>query len=210
MRRNFDLSAVLAALGAVIVIAALFFDWYEPGLSAFEAFEIVDWALLALALAALAILLGESLSSSPPTGRLPWVAGAIGLLVVAELADAPPAAAGAGREIGAWLALAGVVVLGLGVALSLLRISITVDIAERERRRRRMRAVDARGEQPSQASPAAAAPDRASGLWKRPDESRSKGQVEGETDPSQATDRVSLDPERTQPLPAVESPDRDE
>lgn len=212
MRRNFDLSAVLAALGAVIVIVALFFEWYDPGLTAFEAFEVVDWALLGLALAALAILATESLASAPPSGRLPWVAGAIGLLVLAQIIDAPPAAAGAERELGAWLALAGVVLLGLGVALALLRISVTIDVAERERRRR-MRAVDARGDDDSAGAggSTAASAATAGGLWKRPDDAESKGRVEGESSPAQTAGpgAAQPDPDRTQPLPTTERPARD-
>lgn len=208
MRRNFDLSAVLAALGAVLVIVALFFEWYQPGLSAFDAFEIVDWALLGLALAALALLAAESLATAPPSGRLPWIAGAMGLLVVAEIIDPPPAAAGSDRELGAWLALGGVVLLTAGVALALLRISVSIDVAGRDRRRRTA-AVDARASDDGDADAGAPATG-AAGLWKRPDSAQSQGRVEGESSSStSSTAAPAPDPEHTQPLPPVERPDRE-
>lgn len=210
MRRNFDLSTVLAALGAVNVVVALFFEWYDPGLSAWDVFEIVDWALLALALFALAVLAAETFGTAPPSQRMPWIAGAMALLVVAELIDAPPAAAGSERAFGAWLALGGIVLLVAGVGLALLRISVTIDVAGRERRRRTA-AVDAR------ASDGPATTDATGGgLWKRAPAGKAKGQVEGEPGPSGAAARpaapaadapADADLDRTQPLPPTGRPD---
>lgn len=219
MRRNFDLSAALAALGAAIVVVALFFEWYEIGLSAWEAFEIVDWVLLALAIVALASLAGELAGRVPPNGRLPWIVGAIALLVFAMLIDPPPAAAESERAFGAWLALGGVLLLVAGMVLALMRISVTIDVADRERRRRTT-AVDARasdsaaGAKGDEAAAASDAPvpgaAAASGLWKRPSEDKPKGRVEGESAPSEApTTATPADPDRTQPLPPTERPSDD-
>ncbi|HEU4658067.1 MAG TPA: hypothetical protein VFR97_11095 [Capillimicrobium sp.] len=225
MRRTFDLSTVLAALGAVLVIVALFLEWYEPGLSAWDVFEVVDWALLALAAGALALVIAETTGAAAPSRRLPWVAGTIAFLVVAEVIDAPPAVAGAERAIGAWLALGGAFLLVAGVALALLQISVRIDVGDRERRRRtaavdaRVAASRARDEGRGRADePAAAAEDTGgdagreprSALWKRPDEGKSKARVEGETSPpAGVSPGPAEDPDRTQPLPAVEPRERD-
>ncbi|HEY8584801.1 MAG TPA: hypothetical protein VIL49_17705 [Capillimicrobium sp.] len=220
MRRNFELSSVLAALGALIVLIALFFEWYEPGLSAWDAFEIVDWALIALAILAL-VSVAEDLRGRPgPSPRLPWVAGAIGLLVLSQLIDPPPVVAGAERAFGAWLALAGVLLLWGGVVLALLSISVRIHVAGRERRRRTS-AVDARAgaregdDDGDAAAPSSteAVPGGGSALWKRPS-GKSKGQVEGEPSPSDsgAADAAAVpapDPDRTQPLSPSQRPDAD-
>ncbi len=144
MRRNFDLSTGLVAIGAVAVLVSLFLDWYAPGLSAWDAFELADWLLAALAAGALVVLFAETVGTAPPTRRLAWISGIVALVVVAQLLDPPPAASGAEREVGAWIALGGAVLMVTGVVLALMRISVTIDVAARERRRRTS-AVDARG-----------------------------------------------------------------
>ena len=53
MRHRIDLGAGLVALGAIGLLVSLFLDWYSPALSAWDAFEIVDWALVLCAVAAL-------------------------------------------------------------------------------------------------------------------------------------------------------------
>jgi hypothetical protein len=220
LRRNFDLSTVLVALGAIAVIIALFLDWYGPGLSAWDVFEIVDWALLALAVVALVVLASEAFGTAAPSRRLPWIAAVMTLLVVAEIIDAPPAVRGADREIGAWIALGGVVVLAGGVILALMRISVTIDVADRERRRRTAavdarasdRETDAAGEAPAGgAPPVAGGATGASALWKRPEDREPKGPVEAEASSGRPAPEVAApdDPDRTQPLTPTERPNRD-
>jgi hypothetical protein len=196
LRRNFDLSTGLVAIGAAAVLVSLFLDWYVPGLSAWDVFEIVDWALVALAAGALVVLGGEASATTPPTQRLAWIAGLVALLVVSQLIDPPPAVPDdASREVGAWIALAGAALMVTGAVLRLMRISVTIDVAERERRRRTA-AVDARGHGEARDEAAAASPspagssstaaaEPASNLWKGP---------------------AADDPDRTQPLPPAERP----
>jgi hypothetical protein len=200
-RTNYDLSTALVAIGAVAVLVSLFLNWFDPGLNAFDAFELTDWLLVALAVGALVVIGMESWSGGgAPSNRLAWICGALAFLVVAQLLDPPPLARGADREIGAWLALGGAVLMVAGAVLALAEISVTIDVTERERRRR-MAAVDARaeaedaGEAPTSTS---TSPERpaGSGLWQAPSSTLAP-------DPKPPAD----DPDRTQPLRPRERPD---
>src|SRR3954454_10652951 len=157
MRQRIDLGAGLIALGAVALLISLFLDWYSPGITAWDAFEIVDWALAACALAA---LLGVGIAlrdgTSAPSG-LPAVIGAAVLLVVSQIVDPPPAAHGQPRDTGAWIALGGVALMVLASALAAASISVTVDVRGRERRRR-VAAVDRREAATTRRDPVAAPP----------------------------------------------------
>lgn len=137
MTRRFDIGPILLGLGAVLLLVALFLDWYGP-LTAWNAFEITDILLAALAVAGLAGAVGllapelEYLEQR----AIPWIVGAAFVLVAAELLDPPPGAGGESLGTGAWLALAAAVVMVLGVVLALGRVSFAVAVEGRDRRRR--------------------------------------------------------------------------
>jgi hypothetical protein len=182
LRHKLDLGSALVALGALLLAVALFLDWYEPGLSAWDAFEVVDWLLAGLVVIT---LVGLALGPGADLRRwVPVLAGAALFLVVAQVIDPPPAAAEASRETGAWLALAAGLLMASGIAMSLASISVTVDVRERERRRR-VAAVDRRE------AAAAAAPEPAPPPPPAPPRAR-------------APPPAASDPERTQPLSPVE------
>ena len=136
MTRRFDIGPVLLALGALLLLVSLFLDWYGP-LTAWNAFEVTDVLLAALAIVALVAAVGLLAPELEYVEQrfLPWIAGATFVLVVAELLDPPPAAAG-GLELrtGAWLALASAVVMVIGTVLSLGRVSLNVAVEGRDRR----------------------------------------------------------------------------
>jgi hypothetical protein len=172
MRRNFDLSTVLVGIGAIAVLVSLFLDWYAPGLRAWDVFEIADWALFALAAGALVVLAAETTTAAPPGQRLGWICGIVALIVIAELLDPPPAAHGAGRELGAWVALGGGALMVAGAVMAMSQISVTIGVAQRERRTRTA-AVDARAADEaaaarSGASESGGASGSASELWQSP------------------------------------------
>jgi hypothetical protein len=137
LTRRFDIGPILLGLGAVLLLVALFLDWYGP-LTAWNAFEITDILLAALAVAGLAGAVGllapelEYLEQR----AIPWIVGAAFVLVAAELLDPPPGAGGESLGTGAWLALAAAVVMVLGVVLALGRVSFAVAVEGRDRRRR--------------------------------------------------------------------------
>ena len=142
-QQKIDVGSGLVALGALVLIVSLFLEWYAPSLAAFDVFEFLDWALIACSVA---ILVGAG-AMLAGTGRMPGWLPAVALaaifIVVSQIIDPPPAARGATRELGAWLALGGAALMGLGLGLGVANISISVDVRGRERRRR-VAAVDRR------------------------------------------------------------------
>jgi hypothetical protein len=145
LTRRFDIGPILLALGALLLLVGLFLDWYGP-LSAWDAFEVTDVLLAALGVAALIAAAGLLAPEAEYVDRrlTPWIAGAAFVLVVAELLNPPPGASGESLGTGAWLALAGVVIIAAGTVLSLGRVSLAVAVEGRDRRRR-VAAVDHQG-----------------------------------------------------------------
>jgi hypothetical protein len=157
--RRIEAGPLIALLGAVVLLVSLFLDWYEPGLTAWDVFEVVD-----LLLAALAVVGGIAAASVagapvPPVDArvLGWTAGAAFVLVAATLLNHPPAVAGTSDpDLGLWLALAGAALMAVGALLATSRVRFTIAV---EGRRQRVPAVDARPG-PEPAAPATAATER--------------------------------------------------
>jgi hypothetical protein len=142
--RRFDIGPVVLALGAVLVLVGLFLDWYGE-FNAWDVFELADIVLAALAVAGLAAAAGLLMPDVEVLDRraLPWIVGAIAVLVVAELLNPPPAAGDQDLGVGAWLAFGGAAAMVIGTLLSLARISFAVAVEGRDRRHR-VAAVDHR------------------------------------------------------------------
>jgi len=138
-----DGARLLAGLGALILLVSLFLNWWGPsadaielgnrgGISAWNVFELVDIVLAGLALAVLAGSI-EAVSR-PGRSRLPTglsaAAGplAVALIVVSLINDPPLVrlAPDSSVEIGAWMALAGALLITLGGLLRYARVSINV------------------------------------------------------------------------------------
>src|SRR3954454_7247334 len=131
--QKLDVGTVLVGAGALGLLVSLFLDWYAPSLTAWDAFELIDWVLLACAALALTgIVLG--FTGSPPPW-LPAVAAVALFGALAAVIDPPPAAHGASRQVGAWLGLGCAAAMAIGMALAAASIAITVDVRGRERRR---------------------------------------------------------------------------
>lgn len=143
MDRKLDAGALLVAAAALLLTVSLFLDWFGvggAGVTAWQAFEVLDLVLLATAGLAVAAAFGAL------AARVLVGAAAVALVVVvSQLIQAPPAGQGAGIEVGAWLALVAAFGLAGGAALASAQIAVTVDVQGRERRRR-VAAVDRRGE----------------------------------------------------------------
>jgi hypothetical protein len=144
MPRRIDLGRAVLFAGSALLFVSLFITWYDPGLraglSAWEVFEALDLVLAGLAVAGVVAALRPDLTP-------PWAAaavpGAAVLIVFVQLVNKPPAAFGSDLASGAWLALAGALLMGAGAALSLASISVTISVRERDARRR-VAAVDRR------------------------------------------------------------------
>ena len=137
MAERLNIGNVVSALGAVLLLASLFVDWYEPGVSAWTVFEIVDVLLAAIAIAALLAFADEVTGRrfSPVNGDTGLVALGMGalVLVVISIVNNPPAVIGQSEEAGAWLGLAGALGIIAGGLLASRRISIVISTAPRER-----------------------------------------------------------------------------
>ena len=137
MPDRLNIGHVVSALGAVLLLASLFVDWYEPGVSAWTVFEIVDVVLALIAITAL-LAFADDLSGrriSPVNGDtgLVILGMAALVLVVVSIVNNPPAVIGQSEEAGAWLGLAGALGIIAGGALAGRRISIVISTAPRER-----------------------------------------------------------------------------
>lgn len=130
MPERFNLGQLLVIVGAATLLVSLFIDWYEPGLSAWEIFEVGDVILAGLAIVALATALPMRL---PETGAtlaaersLAWIGAAALIFVVVALLNDPPAARDLPLEFGAWLGLVGAALMAAGGFLSKAQISIVI------------------------------------------------------------------------------------
>ncbi|MCW3002313.1 MAG: hypothetical protein JWQ20_1611 [Conexibacter sp.] len=206
MPRRIDLGRAVLIAGAALLLISLFLKWYDTGPTGWEVFEAVDLLLAAIALGMLVAALRPDVMTPRTALALPAVAVAI---VVVQLVNAPPAAADGHPSTGAWLALAGSLVMAAGAALSLAAISVTVQVQERDVRRR-MPAVDRRGERDTaaaedldadaaRAGDDASAPDERVVPPRRPARRRQRERPAAVSDPG--------DLERTQPLSGP--PERD-
>jgi hypothetical protein len=130
---------MLAVLGGVVVIAGLFLHWFGP-LTAWQAFEVADVLLAALAVATVLTALDTRSTGRP----LPWIGAALIAVVASQLVELPPAVdEGASLGVGAWLALAGAALVLAGGVLRVAELSMTVTVAARDARGR-VPAVDRR------------------------------------------------------------------
>lgn len=137
--RRLPVGPLLAGLGALLLTVSLFLDWWGrpgdlPGISAFDAYELLDLVLLGLALT-IAVSLAGGLGLIRPAVS-PTVSLAASVLtvviVVSQLINDPPAIAGrADHAFGIWLALIGGVLMMLGTLLAYARISLAVDVKPR-------------------------------------------------------------------------------
>ena len=105
--RRIEVGPLIVVLGGVLLLVSLFLDWFEPGYTAWQVYEVVDLLLAALGILAVVAAVGAMGASAPPVDPR-WLgvsAVASLVLVLASLLNHPPAAAGADVEVGLWLAL---------------------------------------------------------------------------------------------------------
>ena len=137
-RERIDVGPPIAIVGALLLIVSLFLDWYEPGITAWTVFEVLDLVLAALALGCVlgaAARLGAALPGGRPLRNRVAVLGVLALvLVLSQVINHPPAAVGEDPETGLWLGLGGAGLLAVGGLLSVTRISFAVDVEERAER----------------------------------------------------------------------------
>jgi hypothetical protein len=146
MTRRLEAGPLLVTLGALLLLVSLFLDWFAGGATAWEAFEVWDLVLFALALGVAASGIGLMSPDLEVIDRrfLPGAVAAMAVIVAAQIVDPPPAVAGQDPDTGAWLALASVIVMCAGGLLTYGRVRVAFTVEEREVAQR-VSAVDARG-----------------------------------------------------------------
>jgi hypothetical protein len=154
MTRRIEAGPVLVGLGALVLLVSIFLDWYEPNVTAWEAFEVLDLVLAALAIAALLAAVGALRPDATVIERhwLPAIVAAITIIVAAQILDPPPVVDG-DPETGAWLALGAALLMCVGTLLTLGRVSFALTVEGRDTRRR-VSAVDARTDPTTTEGPA--------------------------------------------------------
>jgi hypothetical protein len=130
--RKLDAAPLISALGGLILVVSLFLHWYEPALTAWRVFEVLDLVLATLGIAALWAGI-SAVAAERPLGDLALAAigGAAFVVVVSQLINHPPAAQGAGLKSGAWLALAGSALMAVGGLLGVAGVSLSVSFSPR-------------------------------------------------------------------------------
>jgi hypothetical protein len=132
--RRLDAAPLIAGLGGLVLLISLFLHWYQPGLTAWRVFEVLDLVLGALGVAALWLALVAVLQERPPRpGMLPAIGIAAFVIVVSQLINHPPAAQGSSVEGGAWLALASSALMASGGILEATGVSLSVAFTPRIR-----------------------------------------------------------------------------
>jgi NADH:ubiquinone oxidoreductase subunit 6 (subunit J) len=129
MQGRVNLAGVLSVIGAVAILVGLSLDWFDPEISAWTAFEIVDLLLAAIAVGTLAVVVAGSAGRPWPEAAAGWLpAGAVAafVLVAAALINHPPAGIDRSLEIGAWIAFAGAALLVVGAILITTEVSFVV------------------------------------------------------------------------------------
>jgi peptidoglycan/LPS O-acetylase OafA/YrhL len=131
MPKRINGGMALVVLGAVALIVSLFLHWYEPNRSAWTVFEVWDIVLAGIGVASILAVVPVHRRDVPdehlvPQRWLPFLAGAALVIVVVALVNNPPAARGAGLQVGAWLAFGAAAVLAAGAILSRARVSLVI------------------------------------------------------------------------------------
>jgi hypothetical protein len=152
--RRLELGPLVVALGALLLLVSLFLNWYEPNITAWDAFEVWDLVLAAMGVFTLVLAMGLvvpelALLESP---ALLADALAIAVIVASQIINQPPAAAGQDRAIGCWLALGSAALIVFGTLLTLSRIRFAIAVEGRDTRRRVV-AVDTRDPSTTESGP---------------------------------------------------------
>lgn len=125
--RNIEAGMLLILAGALLLLVSLFLTWYQPGIDAWEIFEVWDLVLAVLAIVALTALAGRMGVGRPrPSSWLAAPACAALVIVLFAIINPPPLSRGVDGDpdTGLWLALVASVLMAAGALLSVARISV--------------------------------------------------------------------------------------
>ncbi len=185
MKRTVDAGPALLGGGGALLIVALFLSWFDD-VNAWGAFESLDLVLLALGGLAVAVALGR-LGDDKRVGV--GIAAVAFVVVGVQIVDPPPVVGdGVDIGVGAWLGFAATILMAGGAAQRFARFTLSLDVERRE---------------PHEPV-----------LPPREPAGRPEGPAEREPEPTATNKPVRLlpeeDPQRTEAMPTVELPDRDD
>ena len=130
--KRVDAGTLAAAVGAALLLGSLFVDWYEPGVTAWTVFEVLDLLLAALSIGALAVLTARRRGAEIRNGYVAVIGAAAYVVVASQLVNRPPAATESALETGAWLGLGGAVLLLVGgILVAVARVSVALQVEPR-------------------------------------------------------------------------------
>ena len=130
--RTTEAGMLLIGAGAILLFVSLFLEWYQPGIDAWEIFEVWDLVLAVLAIVAL-VAVASRLGFGPPRPASWLIGPALAALVIVLylLINPPPLTPDIDGDpsTGLWLALAAAVLMTAGAVLSVARISVAINQA---------------------------------------------------------------------------------
>jgi hypothetical protein len=138
LRANIDAGPLLSLAGGIVLFVSLFLHWYQPGVSAWTVFEVIDLLLAMSALAAILIALRLlqldlvpfiPLRAEEPYGLTSGIVAFV--LVCSQLLNHPPAAQHEGVIFGAWLGLGGSALMLAGGIATIAWVSLRVSFDRR-------------------------------------------------------------------------------
>ena len=154
MTRRIEAGPILVAVGALLLLVSVFLDWYQPNVTAWQAFEVLDLLMVVLCLAAIVAAVGTMVPAAVIDRRaLPPIVAALLVIVASQILDPPPGVTG-DTDTGAWLALGAVLGMAVGALLTLGRVSFALEVEGRGDSRHHVPAVDARTDPATTEGPA--------------------------------------------------------
>jgi hypothetical protein len=131
--RTIEAGMLLIGAGAILLFVSLFLEWYQPGIDAWEIFEVWDLVLAVLAIVAL-VAVASRMGFGPPRPASWLIGPAIAALVIVLylLINPPPLTPDIDGDpsTGLWLALAAAILMTAGALLSVARISVAINRAD--------------------------------------------------------------------------------
>ena len=92
MTRRIEAGPILVAVGALLLLVSVFLDWYQPNVTAWQAFEVLDLLMVVLGLAAIVAAVGTMVPAAAVIDRraLPPIVAALLVIVASQILDPPP------------------------------------------------------------------------------------------------------------------------
>jgi hypothetical protein len=131
--RSIEAGMLLIGAGAILLFVSLFLEWYQPGIDAWEIFEVWDLVLALLAVTAFVAVAGRlGFGPARPASWLIGPSAAALVIVLFNIVNPPPLTPDIDGDpsTGLWLAFAASILMAAGAVLSTARISVAFTPAD--------------------------------------------------------------------------------